>query len=235
MLKDLKEALSSTRKADTTHVRMGFKRYVSRPCELGSVKYERSNFLRPTGEGQHDVPTSADFKRLRAYLRAAQDHIGEVLDSMERHQAQDPNLEDTGGMIRAAYAIDTDAPAGKPPSKLPHVAPACSSLMMAIEQAIDCGLLPPDPGRPWESEDEPEWLARFGYEPDMHADCEQCTGYPDDGPGWEMISDGVPVPVADLSAEQTLPADDGFVMREVSPGQFARVPLQKGNDHGQAR
>lgn len=151
MLKDLKEALSSTRKADTTHVRRAFLNYVARPSEWGSVKYERGNYRRPTGGKHHDTPTKADFERFRAYLRAASDHIADVLDSMELHLATDPQLEDVEGMKRAAYAVDTDAAPGSPhgASLLPHVAPACASLNMAITQAADCGLLPRDPGQPW--------------------------------------------------------------------------------------
>lgn len=151
MLKDLKESLSSSRKADLTHVRKHFMIYTSRPCELGSEKYERSNFLRPTGGELHTVPTRADFERFRAYLRAAVSHIGETLQSMEEYQAGDPNLVNAEGMKTAAYAVDTDVtPGGKVgASMLPHIAPACASLMMAIEQAVACGLLPGDPGTPW--------------------------------------------------------------------------------------
>jgi hypothetical protein len=150
-LKDVKEALSSARKADTTHIRRSFQIYTARPCEYGCDKYERANFMRPTGEGPHDEPTAEDFNRFRAYLRAARDHIDEALESMERHQSQDPKLTDVAGMKKAAYAVDTDAKPGQKigASMLPHVAPACASLMMAITQATDCNLLPKDPGTPW--------------------------------------------------------------------------------------
>lgn len=148
-LKDMKEAMSTARKADTTHVRRSFQIYTARPCEYGSDKYERANFMRRVSEGSE--PTKADFERLRVYLRAARDHIDETLESMERHQSQDPNLVDVEGMKRAAYAVDTDAKPGQKvgASMLPHVAPACASLNMAITQATDCGLLPKDPGTPW--------------------------------------------------------------------------------------
>jgi hypothetical protein len=152
MLKDLKESLSNARKPDTTHVRRAFQAYTARPCEFGNVKYERANYRRPTGEGVHTEPTKADFERYRSYLRAARDHIDETLDAMEMHLANDPRLVDVEGMKRAAFAIDTDVTPGSEwlgPSNLPHVAPACSSLNMAITQAADCGLLPRDPGTPW--------------------------------------------------------------------------------------
>ncbi len=151
-LRDLKDALSNARKADTTHVRRAFQIYTARPCEFGNVKYERGNYRRPLGDGPHAEPTRADFERFRGYLRAARDHIDETLDAMELHLATDPQLLDVAGMKRAAYAEDLDVSPGSEwlgPSKLPHVAPACASLNMAITQATDCGLLPRDPGVTW--------------------------------------------------------------------------------------
>jgi hypothetical protein len=161
-VKDLKEGLNSSRKADTTHVRKSLKIYVARPCEWGSVKYERANFARPASShppGSAEA-VKADFNRLRAYLRAASDHIADALDSMERHQAGDPDLRDVDGMKRAAYAVDTDAKPGCPfgASGLPHIAPAAASLMMAIEQATLYGLLPADPGQPWAADSREEGL-----------------------------------------------------------------------------
>lgn len=152
-LKDMKEGLSSSRKPDLTHIRYAFATYTARPCEYGCDKYERANFLRATGNGPHSEPTAADFERMRKYLRAMVSHGLLVLDSMERHQANDPKLVDVEGMKRAAYAVDTDEDVtGKVgPSLLPHIAMCGSSLMMAIEQAVDCGLLPRDPGTPWRS------------------------------------------------------------------------------------
>lgn len=144
-MKDMKESLTSGRKADITHVRGAIKRYIARACEYGSAKYERGNFLRNTGG------TGEDFERLRKYLRATISHIDATLDAMERHQAGDPNLLDEGGMRRAAYAEDTDAKPGCPvgASGLPHLAHAAASLMMALEQATVYELLPADPGQPW--------------------------------------------------------------------------------------
>jgi hypothetical protein len=132
----MKAALNSGIKPDTTHVRKSLRVYCARACEYGNDKYERANYLRPTGS------VAKDFERLRAYLRAAQDHIGDALDSMEHHQAGDPNLENVDGMKAAAYATDDE-------SGLPHVAHASASLNMAIEQAVQFNLLPRDPGQPW--------------------------------------------------------------------------------------
>lgn len=147
-MKDMKEGLSSARKADTTHCRKSLAVYVARACEYGSAKYERANYARPA----RVHPLMGDnFERLRKYLRAAKDHIEDTLTSMERHQAGDPHLVDLDGMLRAAYAEDTDVkpkcPVGA--SGLPHLAHAAASLMMAIEQATLYGLLPADPGQPW--------------------------------------------------------------------------------------
>lgn len=157
-MKDMKEGLTSARKADTTHCRKSLAVYVARACEYGSAKYERGNYLRPASDRNVDretegetVSTRADFERFGKYLRAAKDHIEDILTAMERHRASDPNLTDVEGMRRAAYAEDTDTKPGCPvgPSGLPHLCHAAASLMMATEQATCYGLLPADPGQPW--------------------------------------------------------------------------------------
>jgi hypothetical protein len=152
MLKDVKEGTTTGRKPDTTHVRSSFLVYSSRPGEYGCDKYvDRANYLRPTGEAAHTTPTKADVARLRNYVRASMDHARKMLDAIEHHEALDPEFKDIDGLRRATYAADTDTTPGNAigPSLLPHIAPACTSLMMAIEQAIGCGLLPEDPGQPW--------------------------------------------------------------------------------------
>ncbi|MGN6103509.1 MAG: hypothetical protein ACTHU0_00145 [Kofleriaceae bacterium] len=132
-------------------MRRSFQIYTARSGEYGNDKYERANYRRPTGGAHHSEPTAEDFIRYRSYLRAARDHIDDTLDLMELHLALDPELKDIEGMKRAAYAVDTDTTPGAKvgPSLLPHVAPACASLNMAVTQATDCGLLPRDPGTPW--------------------------------------------------------------------------------------
>jgi hypothetical protein len=157
-VKDLKEALGSTRKPDITHVRSSIMRYIARACEYGSARYERANYARPAGDDrepslglQARAIARADFERFRSYLRAAVSHLMATLDSMEHWQSCDPNLENISELTAAAYAQDTDAKPGCPigASGLPHVAHAAASLMMAIEQATLYGLLPEDPGQPW--------------------------------------------------------------------------------------
>ena len=144
--KDLKESLTSSRKPDITHLRGPFLNYGARASEFGSVKYSRANYARPTDS------LKEDFERLRSYLRACISHVITTLDEMEYHQAMDPNLEDEEGMKIAAFAEDTDAKPGCPvgPSGLPHLCGAVASLNLAITQATQAGLLPKDPGRPWE-------------------------------------------------------------------------------------
>ncbi|MCP4469036.1 MAG: hypothetical protein GY813_20115, partial [Halieaceae bacterium] len=57
------------------------------------------------------------------------------------------------GMRRAAYAADTDPGNDKVgPSNLPHLAHLSAGLMMAIEQSINSGLLPADPGQTWDKD-----------------------------------------------------------------------------------
>lgn len=152
-MRDSKEALGSNRKPDLTHVRKATMTYIARPCEYGSAKYERSNFLRAANPSPDSeaCELAGDFLRFRAYLRAAVSHLVETLDSMELHQATDPHLADEAGLRRAAYAEDLDVTPGSSigPSRLPHVAEALASLNMAVTQAANAGLLPIDPGTPW--------------------------------------------------------------------------------------
>ncbi len=182
MKKDMKEALSSGRKPDTTHIRTPLKVYGSRACEYGDKtqdgKYERSNYLRPVGG------VKEDFLRFRAYLRAAVSHGEKILDSMELHQAMDPNLENEEGMKSAAYARDDDAAPGCPvgPSLLPHICGMIASVNMAVTQAVVYGLLPEDPGQPWRAEkaDEPRidemkvYWPRDGAQPPEKLDAPWC-------------------------------------------------------------
>ena len=146
--KDLKAALGNGSKPDTTHVRHPTKVYIARASEYGNDKYERANYLRPTGSRRED------FERLRGYLRAGIDHFTKVLDSMEYHQSEDPDLLDWGGMQVAAYAVDTDVTPGASvgASLLPHMAPGVASINRAITPAVRCGLLPEDPGQTWKND-----------------------------------------------------------------------------------
>lgn len=144
-LTDVKAALHSGIKPDITHVRTPLLNYVARSSEYGTAKYqERANYVRPTASHKED------FERYRSYLRALVSHAYKVLDSMERHQASDPQLQDWEGMKAAAYAADTDPGNDRVgASGLSHIGGSAASLNMALEQAVNCGLLPADPGQPW--------------------------------------------------------------------------------------
>lgn len=197
-MKDLKEALGSGLKPDVTHVRTPLMVYTARACEYGSDKYERANFLRRTPGGRR-----SDFLRLREYARATVSHLMKALDSMEAHQANDPELRDLGGMVRACYAADEEAGSSFPASGLPHWAHAAASLNMALAQAVDVGLLPADPGQPW-------------------ARMDDLKGY-DTGAKYDAVSDedfvrGV-MDEFDLSDVEPNPLDD----LEVEPNGFGKA------------
>lgn len=143
-LTDAKAALNSGIKPDITHTSVALETYNSRNSEYGAIKYEPSNYLRPTAGHKED------FLRLLAYLAAAKRHLNKTVLSMRRHMSQDPELQDWAGMQTAAFAIDTDPGNDKVgPSKLPHLGGTVASLNMGLQQAVDCGLLPEDPGQPW--------------------------------------------------------------------------------------
>lgn len=146
-LTDLKAALGNGSKPDITHVRKPLMNYIARACEYGSAKYERANYMRPTGSSRED------FIRFGAYLRSAISHFVETADAMELHLSQDPKLEDLEGMRAAMYAADTDVTPGASvgASGLPHVAHGLAGAMMALVQATGAGMLPADPGQPWVS------------------------------------------------------------------------------------
>jgi hypothetical protein len=147
ILGDQKEALTSGLKPDITHARKPLLVYVARGSEYGSVKYTRGNYLRPTGGEEHDLPTPADLRRYRAYLRATVGHLLDTLDAIEHAEAR--HGAEFGGVHAMQAAASAPVTDGDRPSFLPHVAHAAASLNMALAQAIACGLLPEDPGQPW--------------------------------------------------------------------------------------
>jgi hypothetical protein len=148
-MRDLKEALGSGRKPDTTHVRKTIRTYIARACEYGSAKYERANFMRA---GDH-ATVEAEIDALRVYARAAKDHIEEFLEAIERHQSTDPHFADVDGLRVAIYAEDTDSKPDCPvgASGLPHLAHGAASLMMLLTKLTMGKWLPEDPGTPWVS------------------------------------------------------------------------------------
>lgn len=111
--------------------------YATRAFEYGNSKYERGNYLRPT------VDTLADFDRLLAYIDAGLRHLTKVTLEMNRVRG----CTEMSKVDLMAGAICTDLESG-----LPHLCGAITSIAMGIQQAVDAGLIPADPGRPWEKQ-----------------------------------------------------------------------------------
>jgi hypothetical protein len=107
--------------------------WAARTFQYGAQKYERGNYLRP------QVDRRADLDRLSAYIDAALRHIYAATTEIE-WQRGCTELEGTQLLI-GGYP---DAESG-----LPHLAHALTSLMMAIQQAVNAGILVEDPGTPW--------------------------------------------------------------------------------------
>lgn len=130
---DMKEGLTNG-KPQLSQIPHAAQVYASRSFEYGSQKYERGNYLRPT------VDRLADFDRLASYLDAALRHITKVTTEMNRARGCTDKSEID--LKTAAACIDVE-------SGLPHLCGAMCSIMMAVQQAVDAGLIPADPGQPW--------------------------------------------------------------------------------------
>lgn len=131
---DLKDSLYG-KKPQLSHMPMAALVWAARAFQYGAQKYERGNYLRP------QVDKRADFDRLEAYIDATLRHIFSVTTEMEWARGNTP-LE--GSQVLVAGFTDTE-------SGLPHLAHALCSLMMAIQQGVDAGILVQDPGQAWEN------------------------------------------------------------------------------------
>lgn len=110
--------------------------YAARGFEYGHSpgKYERGNYLRP------QVDLLADFHRMQFYLDAVFRHGTKLTTEMNRALGcTDKTKED---LIKAANTVDIE-------SGLSHLTGMLANLMMAVQQAVDAGLIPADPGQPW--------------------------------------------------------------------------------------
>ncbi|MCF6205296.1 MAG: hypothetical protein L3J47_00180 [Sulfurovum sp.] len=134
-------------KPDPTYLKTPTINYIARASSYGDYLYQRADYLKPTNS------IKEDFVRLRACLGAALRHLTKACDAMDKHQATDLLLEDENGLKRAAYAADTDYSTSHVASLLPHVAHAVSRLNIGIAQAAWSGLMPEDPGTPWEDQE----------------------------------------------------------------------------------
>lgn len=132
--KDLKAGVGG-KKAQLSHLPLGALTWAARAFQYGSSKYVRGNYLRPT------VDKLADFDRLEAYLDATLRHILATTTEMEWARGC---TELEGRHLLAGAFLDGD-------SKLPHLCHALASILMAVQQGIDAGILPEDPGTPWET------------------------------------------------------------------------------------
>lgn len=112
--------------------------YASKGFEYGCApwKYKRGNYLIPTPD------LLAAFDRLALYLDAGLRHLTKVTTAMNRARGCTDMAD--ADLKAGAYAED-------PESGLPHLVGGVCSIMMAIQQAVDAGLLPAELGQPWES------------------------------------------------------------------------------------
>ncbi len=133
--KDLKAGVGG-KKPQLSHMPPGALTWAARAFQYGSTKYARGNYLRPT------VDRLADFDRLEAYIDATLRHIFAVTREMEW-------MRGNTGMEQGYQFLVGAFPDGE--SRLPHLCHALCSLMMAIQQGIDAGILVEDPGTPWEA------------------------------------------------------------------------------------
>jgi hypothetical protein len=133
---DLKHGLTSSRPRLSIIGRHAMT-HLCRAMEYGADKYKRGNY-----HGNPPAGVGAE-ARVLGYVDAALRHLTEV--------SQLYNVaHGTDGDTRAAVAVTDDvASRGFPASGLPHLSHALASLMVAIECAVQDGLLPADPGQPW--------------------------------------------------------------------------------------
>jgi hypothetical protein len=129
---DLKRGLGGV-KPQLSQIPGGALAWAARAAQYGGQKYERGNYLRPT------VDKLADLDRLSSYIDATMRHLFAVTGEIE-WQRGNTSMEGTDLLV-GGY-LDNE-------SGLPHLAHALISLMFAIQQGINAGILVEDPGTPW--------------------------------------------------------------------------------------
>lgn len=109
--------------------------HVIRVFEYGAAKYNRGNFLRsaPPATGPLVLPTPEETRWAR-YVDAAGRHVLQAGDAAN-HRAD--------GLISKEEYFRRQV---DPESGLLHAAHAVCGLLMALQQAVEAGLIPPDPG-----------------------------------------------------------------------------------------
>lgn len=116
--------------------------HCSRAMEYGAEKYERGNYHSPPPENL--TPEA----RVMGHVDAALRHLTKITDAYNRAVG-------TTGDARAAIAVVDDR--GEVPSNLPDLAHAVAAVGIALQCAVDAGILPADPGRPWKKPAEDLW------------------------------------------------------------------------------
>lgn len=125
------------KKAPLAHVPQALMYYSSRAHQFGADKYRLGNYLQLPPSGVTDVD------RLLEYISAAQRHLSKWADSIVRFQGD--GVGKAKNILEACFAPDDE-------SALPHAAHVAATLGMAIQQAVDAGLMPIDPGVTWDRE-----------------------------------------------------------------------------------
>lgn len=111
--------------------------HASRGLAYGAAKYARANFMGPCPEGIPPVD------RILGYLDALMRHATHITQAINYAKG-------TRGDQRAAVAVqDEEASGGFPASMLPHFSHILAGALIAVECAVEDGLLPADPGEPW--------------------------------------------------------------------------------------
>lgn len=108
--------------------------YMARGHQYGAEKYAMGNYLRAAPEG------TTDLMRLFEYYSALIRHAAAGCDSIIRFLGEGRNA--VGTEARAAFAKDLE-------SGLPALCHIGATYSMMVQQAVDAGLLPFDPGTPW--------------------------------------------------------------------------------------
>ncbi len=127
------KAGSSGIKSPVYYISPAMEIYGGRAHQYGEEKYAKGNYLRPQLQG-------TDLDRMLDYIAATKRHLSAAADSIIRYIGKGRNAQ--GDANKAAFAPDKE-------SKLPHLAHAVASLSMLLQQAVDSGLLPEDPGVTW--------------------------------------------------------------------------------------
>jgi hypothetical protein len=118
--------------------------YMSRAIEYGADKYARGNYHGPP-PGELGSGYLASAMRLLGYLDAAMRHLTRVSDAINHALGTGKSVKEAAG------TVDDDGGGKFPPSNLPDLAHALASIGLGITCAVDDGLLPYDPGRPWDA------------------------------------------------------------------------------------